>query len=330
MATNNLSAQKVVLDLLRFIGVVGFTPAANDQALNQPGLDDDDTRKAIAAVNSALQTVQKHGPQNLKQGERSASYVAPATITLTINPVTNAKLATASVAPPARMLGCSILIDGDAEINRITAITGTFVSLLRGYLGAAGTISATVYSDCAALDDDVATVLEPVQGSGNLLLYPADITEFERLRHRCWDYGWPSGYGLGGTIQSIAAVIGAPARYLVERQRGGIPLLRIAPIPPSAMNVTFQAKLRAERITVAVLDLTGVTDPAYYFTSLHDDDVESVLLPIARWRFCSGHPAVKNMETSNRLEKEYTEVMTMLKNGGLLESSVATQRVRYI
>jgi hypothetical protein len=59
-----VTGQEVVLDLLRYIGVTGFSAVANDQKLNRPGLDDDDVRRAIQAINSGLQTIQKFGPQN--------------------------------------------------------------------------------------------------------------------------------------------------------------------------------------------------------------------------------------------------------------------------
>jgi hypothetical protein len=75
-----MTGQEVILDLLRYIGVTGFTAVANDQRLNRPGLDNDDIRRAFAALNSALQTVQKYGPQALKDDERAAFFNNPATV----------------------------------------------------------------------------------------------------------------------------------------------------------------------------------------------------------------------------------------------------------
>lgn len=331
MSASSFSAQKVVLDLLRYIGVTGFTAPLNDQALNQPGIDTDDVNRAVIAVNSALQTIQKHGPDDLKFGRRSAYYGAPATLSLTINVVTNPKLATAAVAPYVNLIGCSVIIDGDGDLNRITNISGTAVSFLRAYLGSsAAGIGATVYSDCATLGDDVAAVSEPVLATPNLRLWPAkDLDEFERLRNRSWCSAWPNGYG--GGVEAITTTLGVPERYLVERQRSGIPLLRVTPMPITAINVTFKAELRAERISsgATYLDQTGATDPNYIFTSLHDDELESILLPIARMRFFV-HPALKNSESRAAVEKEYTEVMSMLNNGGLLQSSKHAERVTYL
>lgn len=329
MATNNLTAQAVVLDLLQYIGVTGFTAVANQQALNQPGLDDVDTARALAAVNSGLQTIQKWGPHAYKRGERSVSYAVPSAHTLNI--VAAAKTAVASVAPSATLKGCSIMIDGDADINRIVSISGTTITLLRGYQGATNTAAtATVYSDCATVDVDVQAIVEPVSGRPNVRMYRAsDIDDFERFRQRYWVMCYASGGYYGGTIESLARNPGVPVRWIEERQRDGTLLLRVTPMPAAVFTVTFQAKLRAERITATVLDLTGASDPGYYFNSVHDDDVESILLPIARWRFFA-HPALKNAESAQRVKLEYDEAMLLLKHGQNLEPSVSDNHVTYI
>src|SRR4051812_43915797 len=99
-----MTGQESVLDLLRYVGVTGFSAVENDQALNRPGLDDDDIRRAIQALNSGLQTIQKHGPQDLKYGERSAFYNSPTAVAIKVI-VTNGQSATLAAPPPAWMLG---------------------------------------------------------------------------------------------------------------------------------------------------------------------------------------------------------------------------------
>lgn len=316
-----MTAQECVLDLLRYIGVTGFTAVENDQKLNRPGLDDDDTRRALGALNSGLQTIQKWGPQNLKQGERAAFFNDPTTLTLSAV-VHNGQGATCSVVPPSWILGCSILLSGDSDLNRIMDITGAGLSLLRGYRGPTGATIATVYADCALLSPEIAAVVKPVYGSQdwngltrNRELRPADdLTEFN------W---WQRNENVPGRL------IGIPGLYIVERRRGGDLFLRVTAMPASSFNATFQAKLRAERITEAVLDTSGVSDPGYEFTSLAEDEVESLLLPIARWRFFT-HPALKNAETRQAVKMEYDEVMAALKSGTTFESSVKTEHAEYI
>lgn len=323
MATNNFSAQAVVLDLLRYIGVTGFAPVDNRQILNQPGLDDDDIRRAVAGVNSALQSIQKHGPKNLRVAQRSVVYPDSSTITAA---VTSGSKTITVIGPAATLKGCTIMIDGDGDANRIMAINGTALTLLRAYLGDTGAaVSATVYGDCATAESDVQAIEEPVFGSNDLRIFPArDMAHFENL-HTQWCTLW------GGNPSWNWASWGGQYLYLEEPLRDGTLQIRITPRPPR-FNVTFQARLRAERITSGSTYI-GVTptfaDPGYYFTSLHDDNVESILLPIARWRFVSGHPAVKNTETASRLKVEYDEAMELLKTGNKLTSVSKPTRARY-
>lgn len=316
-----MTGQEVVLDLLRNIGVTGFTAVENDQALNRPGLDSDDLRRALSAINSGLQIIQRFGPQSLKQGERAAFFRDPGAVAILVL-VTNGQSATLSATPPSWMLGCSILIDGDADVNRINDITGSNISLLRGYRGPGGVVGAVVYADCVLLNPEVGAVLEPVYGSqsangiaNNQRLRPAaDLNEFTR---------WQREQGIA------SRQIGIPNRYLVERRRNGDLFLRITPMPGSSFNATFEAKLRAEHVTDAIVNITGGSDPGYEFTSLHRDEVDSVLLPISRWKFFT-HPALKNAESRGAVKAEYDEVMISLRNGTTFEVSVKGERTLYI
>jgi hypothetical protein len=327
-----MTGQECVLDLLRYIGVVGFTGPSNDQVLNRPGLDDDDTRRAIAAINSALKTIQEYGPQDMKYGEKAAYYNDPLALTITVSAL-GGQSAIATTTPPAWTLGCSALVDGDTELNQIDDITGSNISLKRGYRGTNLTgLNMTVFADCALLTDDIAGVLEPVSGSPNLRLYPArDLDEFRRIQRRWWFMGYQRPYsGLGYAIyETPNPRPGIPGLYYVERRRNGQLFLRLAPMPSQHLNATFQAKLRAEQITQSVLDLTGATDPGYEFVSLHGEEVGNILLPIARQRFFT-HPALKNSEARAAVKLEYDETILRLKHGATLETSAHDNRALYI
>jgi hypothetical protein len=318
-----MTGQEVILDLLRYIGVTGFTAVANDQRLNRPGLDNDDIRRALAALNSVLQTVQKYGPQALKDDERAAFFNNPANVAITAL-VANGQSATLSAPPPAWMLGCSILIAGDSDINRIMDITGSDLSLLRGYRGPGGVVSATVYADCALLGADIAAVLEPVNGSQ----ITGTLTNHKTLRHADIDTFLNFQREIASQA-SPANLVGIASIYHVERRRDGDLFLRVAPIPASAINVTFKAKLRAERVDEGIIDESGVSDPGYEFKSLNQDDVESILLPIARWKFFT-HPALKNAEARQAVKMEYDEAILALRNGASFEPNVAAEHVTYI
>lgn len=314
----------MVLDLLRYVGVVGLTPVSNSQSLNLPGLDQDDINKALAAINSGLQTIQKHGPQDMKYAQRATSFNDPTTVTVTAI-VANGQGATLSAPPPQWMMGCSVLISGDSDFNRIMDITGSNLSLLRAYRGPSGAAAATVYADCALLDPTIGAVLEPLYSSqqiGGITIHKQlraakDLADFERYQK------WLA------TLATPGRLVGRPDLYIVERRRGGDIFLRLTPMPGSACNVTFQAKLLAERVSESIVDLVGGIDPGYEFTSLQADQVEGLLLPISRWRFFT-HPALKNTETRAAVKDEYDETMLTLRNGSVFETSVKPEVASYI
>lgn len=318
-----MTAQEVVLDLLRFIGVTGFAPPQNDQRLNRPGLDDDDTRKALAAVNTALSTIRDNGPQSLKQGERAAYFGAPANLIITAIAPTG-RSATSSTVPPAWMLGCSALLEGDIELNRITDIVGNQISLLRGYRGALPNLTMIVYFDCSLLGDDIAKVLKPVHGAPPHI--EVDLTDdyrkFNETQRRFWS---PSNAIWDGLPRQP----GAPRMAIVERRRNGQLFLRVTPMPGAPYNLTFQAELNPEQIDEDALDTTGATDPGYEFESLRPNEVPSLLLPLARWEFFQ-HPALKNNESRQTMKLAYDAVMRKLTTGNAFESSVPNSRVKYI
>lgn len=323
-----MTAQEIVLDLLRYIGVTGFAAVDNDQVLNRPGLDDDDTRRALVAINQGLKVIQQYGPQDMKYGERAAFFTDPTTLVITVTAL-QGQSAVATTTPPAAALGCSALIEGDAELNRIMDITGNNISLLRGYRGTnLANLTMTIYYDCVALSDEIAAVLEPVTVSPNLRVYPArDLDEFRRIQRRWWFMGYTGlDYSAYETPQPRP---GIPGIYYVERRRSGELFLLLAPMPAFRLNGTFQAKLRAEQIDEGVLDTTGNTDPGYEFESLAAEEVPSILLPLSRWNFFA-HPALKNVESRATVKAAYDEVLISLKHGTTLEVSTHDNRALYI
>jgi hypothetical protein len=318
-----VTAQEVVLDLLRFVGVTGFAPPQNEQRLNRPGLDDDDVRKALAAVNTGLSTIREHGPQSMKQGERAAYFGAPIQLVSTSIAPTGMS-ATLPAPPPAWILGCSAMLEADGELNRVRDIVGNEVSLLRGYRGGLPAPKLTVYFDCALLGDDIAKVLEPVTGA------PPDVEveltddyrRFNETQRRMWS---PSN----AVVDVPPRQPGSPRLALVERRRNGELFLRVTPMPGAPYNLTFQAELNPEQIDEDALDLTGASDPGYEFESLRANEVTSLLLPLARWEFFQ-HPALKNNESRQTVKLAYDRVMQKLTYGNPFESSVPSSRAKYV
>lgn len=319
-----MTAQEMVLDLLQYIGVYGFqSPGAN--SLNESSSDEADVVKAVAAVNAALQEVYSDGPDSLRHRKRAQFFHQPTPITLTAGQ--GIVLATATTTLPTWMKGCSILIAGDGDLNEITAIDGANLTLLRGYIGAgAAGILATVYSDAAVLDADIEALLEPVEITPNIKLRPAQSrTHFDHLAYSRQDYdvGGLRGNYTSGTNKQI----GIPTLYLAEDQIDQQLVLRLNPMPPSNLNVTFNCQLAPQVITRKDdIDEEGDTDPGTEFTSIPSFMVESILLPIARQKFFT-HPALKNNEARGAVQAEYSAAKLSLTTKP--RRSVHAVRARY-
>jgi len=313
----------MVLDLLRFVGVTGFTPPENEQRLNRPGLDTDDINKALAAVNTALTTIRDNGPKSLKQDERAAYFGAP--IQLISSSIAGTGMsATLPAPPPAWVLGCSAMLEGDGELNRIRDVVGNDVSLLRGYRGGLPAPTFTVYFDCALLGDDIAKVLEPVTGAPPdvEVKLTDDYRRFNETQRRMWS---PSN----AVVDVPPRQPGSPRLALVERRRNGQLFLRVTPMPGAPYNLTFQAELNPEQIDEDVLDTTGASDPGYEFESLRPNEVTSLLLPLARWEFFQ-HPSLKNNESRQTMKVAYDAAMRKLQHGNAFESSAPSSRAKYL
>lgn len=322
-----MTKQEVVLDLLQYIGVFGFG-AEGANSLNENSADEGDIVKAIAAVNSALQELYRDGPDSLRHDKQAQYFHAPTPITLTATKGTKAAVST--VAASAWMKGCSVIIAGDGDLNEIADINGTAITLLRAYTGTSNSgLLSTVYNDAAILDKGIVTVLEPVEITPNIRLIPAQSrNHFDHLAYMRQDYnfGVPRrGYYTSGTNKQV----GMPMLYLASELVGQQIVMRLNPMPPSALNVTFHCDLAPDLIVREDdLDETGAegSDPGELFTGVPDFMVESILLPIARGKFLS-HPALKNSAVAPVLKVEYDAAKLSLTTKPA--RSVHTTRARY-
>lgn len=322
-----MTVQEVVLDLLHYIGVFGFAPLTNENALNQPGLDDLDVGKALTAVNQGLQELQKYGPASLREGERAYFFNDPAAVRVATD-ATATQSVTFLATPATWIPGCSILIEGDSDLNRVVDVTGNAVSLLRGYRGATGAnVGAVVYADCAQLSDEVKAVQAPVIATPNIPLYPANsLRHFMEVTQ---DWAYQQLLGAVGQGYGTSKPLGQPRLYWVEPKGDGSLYLRLNPIPVTRTNVTFWANLRAQQVSVSALALDGAADPGIEFANMAPDNVESVLLPLARGKFLA-HPSFKNAAVRAEISSAYRRVMDELRDGsGFIIRSEAS-RVRYI
>ena len=257
--------------------------------------------------------------------ETAVFYNDPTEVSLSVVTL-NGQSAVATTTPPAWMLGCSIIIAGDSDVNRIIDITGLNLSLLRGYRGVSGLDHRSCLCRLRIAQPDNGAVLEPVWASQVEGLI-SNIQRRMRPARSLSDF-----YAFQRFLATQAQpgnLIGRPVMYYVERRRQGDIFLRISPMPGTGVNVTFQGKLLAERVDQSIINVLTGDDPGYQFQTLRPDEVESLLLPIARWRFFS-HPALKNAESRATIKQEYDDVMVSLRNGTVFESWVKTERVTYV
>lgn len=323
--------QKAVLNLLSYVGIYGFTEAQNVNEVE--GEDDTDIDWAIGALNAGLQEFYRKGPKAIKHGNRSTYLNPPTDITLTIA----AGVVTTASQAPAWMIGCSVRIEGDETLNRITAISATGLTLFATYLGPDGAHTATVYADAIKLSSTVAAILDPVQVYGSHRLRPADgRSDFEHLGGN-GSYRYIDdvlGYGAGVNFPAFALSrkqTGAPQVYLVEQAMGslGSLYLNLNPMPTKADNLVYDVYLRPEKVERDVsIDEEGGDDPEIEFSSVPDDMIDSILLPIARWFFFQ-HPNLKNTEMRRAIDTGRQEALLSLSNN-TFNPKVAPVRVRYL
>jgi hypothetical protein len=332
-----MTVQEVVLDLLAYANIYGFEQGGIDK-----GEDEGEVIRGIAAVNQSLELIYRDGPESLKYDSRASFINLPTPITL--NLTYGLKTATKTGNFAAWMRGCSVMIDGDAILNRIKdisyAATGdlsTF-TLLRAYTGATAAHIGTVYADSLLMDDDVVAVIEPVTLAPNTRLHPAQ-TKGQFMGSQYWRI-------IGGSRNAWCYILpwyttwekitGVPQQYRVEQMSdtafvgGGSLYLGLNPMPTQVGNVNYDVYRKPVQITRAMLDEQGGNDPMASFGAMPSDMIESFLLPIARWRYVAAHPNVQNRELRASLKSEYDEATMRLRNGASLTPQLNTVRARYL
>lgn len=327
-----MTVQEVVLDLLSYANVYGF---------DLGGVDEDETEivRAVAAVNHALQDIYRDGPQSLKYDSRSSFIHAPTSISLAFTQ--GGKTATMNADFSAWMRGCSILVDGDSVLNRIIDITETSgtstFTLQRAYLGTTGTHAGLVYGDAFLMDADVVAVIEPVWLSpDNVRLRPAQTkTDFMHSNYSWWTCPRSGRYCCYIPFYTTwEKVTGVPTTYRVEQRSdsaitgGGSIYLGLNPMPTVVGNVSYDVYRKPVLISRDDLAEDGGDDPEVAIAAIPDDMVESVLLPIARWKYVASHPEAKIGEKNATLKTANDDAVNSLKSEG--SPQINASRARYL
>lgn len=280
----SLTAHELALRLAKHLEITSLDPAdaSNTSPTDHRGLREGDPEELAACINAALQELWEGAPTAIRFSRVGSALHEPAAAALTLTHGSNAISAFPQYA--SWMEGCTVRFEGEEEPNELVDAS----TLLRPWLGADGTVAATVYGDCANPGAEVIAVLDPVTlcgGQPGTLRRATLRAEFEAARDRAREEtGAPE-------------VCFVETRYFSTQSRLGI-RLRVYPMPGEAMLLTYGARLNAPAITTA--DLGTDSDPGKTFP-IPGGWEESVLLPLALQRL-SAHPDFVPQNTTARAE----------------------------
>ena len=325
MPDYSVTVQNVVLDLLQYIGVTSLQAPSNSNALNRPGIINEDIYKAIRAINAALGEILEKGPIQATTRTRRSELLNAGTGVI-ISVTQNSKDITFVSGQADWMVGCSIQIGGDSYMNEIVSFEGATAKLLRQYLGSTQVnLPAQVWGDAVVLPDDTNAVIEPVQIMPNRNLVPAQSRQhFDRFSYQANSESAPYTY--------IMKTTGWPILYLAEGTYDPLLpympiILRVNPMPNQAMTITYVAERKFTKVSMDDIGLDG-NDPGVTFSGNCSDWLENILLPIARKRF-SAHPAWKNREARPEIMDQYKQAIALLESP-TLSKQIGSQKAVYL
>lgn len=241
-----MTSVELAIRLVRDLDVENLTLLSSDGRLD-----------LVTAINSALQRHHGLSPDHLKITQASVRLNAPETITIG---VTNGSANFTGWTPTQDQLYASLRIDGDTNLDH-RAVSET--ELLDEYLGLTGTQSATLYYD-------VVNFYQPIEAMAS---QPRLDVDGRFLTHNQDHPMWT------GSDQN-RKTIGRPHYYKIEKNavNNGSEVmfsLRVDNLPDQDYRLRMDVRMAPTKI--AFDDLVTPVD-----LPIRDDQVESVLLPIAR------------------------------------------------
>lgn len=172
------------------------------------------------------------------------------------------------------MLGASILIGSEVNMNEIISVTDGVATLLNEYRGDAGTVASTIYFDTIMLTDYAVTRVTNhprILDTGVRLIRDDDGLLGVGAERRGVGHGVAGGAGVffGATL---SREYGTPYRYTVEntgmsQNDEARIMLRLDPLPISEVTIQFDAAIDAATLTLSDLDNgTVLSVPTQYIT----------------------------------------------------------------
>lgn len=281
----SLTVKQVALDAFSFFGFTqGVVPA------NVPDL--------TARIRNDIQATRKtlflrNGVNNIIKTD--VGFVLRGPVTVGVTATNKAQTLTGTTAlDPLYMDGCTCLLDGAPEQNRLQYLGSNVWQLRYPFRGPTGACNITVWNDCVKIDPLAISIERPVGLPGYSELTPllneGDV--FASSFAYGWNYGGftdsgrlgyamePGGYPSLMSNRQAAT----PLNYLTEFNLDpfGFPLLyiRLDPMTDAEYLLTYwQRKLPQ--------DIIGLTDTTAQLVPMGMD--EACFLPLVRERI-SGHP----------------------------------------
>lgn len=224
-------------------------------------------QEIIACLQEAQALLADSNPSffyKIRDGE-AAAIRAPKTITIAVTQY--GKTATVT-GWEAWMSGCTVLIDGDDNYNRLLNpfVADTARSLQRPYMGTSGSKSATVWNDWSILASNVRSICQPVMLNQYIILGRA--TSLASIT--------------GRRVGSRLPVTGVPKEWFalahphLGKERAGILLDNL---PVSEFLLSYDARIAFDPIT-ALNDSRAEIIPG-------DGRDKSMFLPVVRYLFSS-------------------------------------------
>jgi hypothetical protein len=243
----SVTVQQIAMRMLRYIGVTQLTPQTPGSELESLGPGD--LEDVAMAITAAVQEIAAQGPSEVREAPGYAVLHAPTSISL--NVTTGSATVSAVSGWSTWMQGCTVRISGDDQDNELLSST----RLARAYLGATGSVTATVYGDAVTLDETVGKVIAPLWLPNQLPLFPAtNRMDFMRL----------GGYPLVTDSSGLAAPL---PFYLYYRKPVSRPWvwfidaaydaslgytqrrIRFSPMPAQAYSIAYTAAINPPRFT---------------------------------------------------------------------------------
>jgi hypothetical protein len=307
-----MTIQSLAKLLMRDLGLRTLTPAGSVDNSDTRGPGAGDLDAVCAAINGAYVELWNRSPSAMFERRTGGVLYPPTTVTVSCTQYSNTISITSGYA--SWMIGCTIVFaSGDTSDNEILE---TNTQLLRPFMGATGSYTATVYCDAILLPSTDIVILDPVEIRGQRVLLPA--SSWEELQRFSGVVRTMHGYNsVGYGSAAMNKLSGQPLTYWVDtryEQTGTATrstFLRFGPMPSAPFPIDYRLLATPPVVTSADIDngdhsTDPGTLPIVWFPEL-------TLYAVAR-QHLSGDPLFTNVAARAEIMRQYELAIHSLAN----------------